>query len=178
MRIIRVLFSLCLPVIVVGQFGIMKDGKLDKLQEASVDADGKIDAKYESLARDLQSVAPIAQEDALHIVILIDAAKNDPETVSLVARMRSEEGDALKEMSKRSSTIEIVQGLKSGLEELKAIEILFTNPDRAVIEMEKEGLIDKKRLDFYKKNPEALADDTRKAVYFSFVSIAAAGGYL
>ena len=44
--------------------------------------------------------------------------------------------------------------------------------------MEKEGLIEKKRLDFYKKNPDVLAQDTRKGVYFSFVSLAVAGGYL
>jgi hypothetical protein len=44
--------------------------------------------------------------------------------------------------------------------------------------MEKDGLIDKKKVDFDRKNPDVLADETRKGVYFGFVSMAVAGGYL
>lgn len=162
------------------QFGILNnnegDAKLEQtLQEASIDANGNVGTRFESLARDLQSVAPISPEDAIHIAVLLDAAKNDPETAILLSQMPK---DNLKSLKDSATAVEIVRGLKQSLDELKAIEILFSNPERAVAEMDREGMIDKKRLSFYKKNPDALAEDTRKGVYFSFVSLAAAGEYL
>lgn len=176
------LLILCLALFIhnaVGQFGVLnkKDGAKieDNLQEASIGVDGTVDAKYESLARELQSAAPISAEDAVHLAILLEEAKIDAETAVLLSQMPKE---AVEKLKSTSTPIEIVHGLKANLDELKAVEILFQNPERAVIEMEKEGLIDKKRVDFYKKNPGALKDDTNKAIYFAFVSLAAAGGYL
>jgi hypothetical protein len=84
----------------------------------------------------------------------------------------------LEALVKDTTPMEIVQGLKAALDELKAIETLFANPERAVVIMEEEGMIEKKRVDYYKKNPDVLADDTRKGVYFAFVSLAIAGGYM
>ncbi|CAJ1961883.1 unnamed protein product [Cylindrotheca closterium] len=176
------LVTFCLALFlcnVNGQFGMLNrnDGAKveDNLQEASIGVDGTVDAKYESLARELQSAAPISAEDALHIAILLEEAKIDAETAVLLSQMPKE---AVQELKASSTPIEIVNGLKANLHELKAVEILFSNPERAVIEMEKEGLIEKKRVDFYKKNPSVLKDDTNKAIYFAFVSLAAAGGYL
>jgi hypothetical protein len=179
MKLVYTLLVFSLPF-VTGQFGILNkkggDAKLEEsFLEASVEAHGNVGSRFESLTRDLQSVAPISPEDAIHIAVLLDAAKSDPETAILLSQLPK---DNLKSLKDSVTPVEIVQGLKQSLDELKAIEILFSNPDRAVIEMDKEGLIDKKRLDFYKKNPDALAEDTRKLVYFSFVSLAAAGGYL
>ena len=176
------LLILCLALFlhnVNGQFGIFnkKDGTKveDNVQEASIGVDGTVDIQYETLARELQSAAPISAEDAVHIAILLQEAKIDAETAVLLSQMPKE---AVEELKASSTPIEIVNGLKANLDELKAVEILFSNPERAVIEMEKEGLIDKKRVDFYKKNPSTLKDDTNKAIYFAFVSLAAAGGYL
>ena len=43
----------------------------------------------------------------------------------------------------------------------------------------KEGLIDdKKKIKEYKKNPALLEADMRKGLYFSFISLAVAGGYI
>ena len=165
--------------LVSGQFGVLNknDGtKLeDNLQEASIGVDGSINEKYESLARKLQSAAPISAEDAVHLAILLEEAKVDAETAILLSEMPKE---AVEKLKATSTPMEIVNGMKANLDELKAVEILFSNPERAVIEMEKEGLIDKKRVDFYKKNPSILKDDTNKAIYFAFVSLAVAGGYL
>lgn len=174
------IFRLLLLIpIVSGQFGILnkKEGsKLeDNLQEASIGVDGTVDTKYESLARKLQAAAPISEQDAVHIAILLEEAKVDAETAVLLSQMPKE---AVEKLKSSSTPMEIVKGLKANMDELKAVEILFSDPDRAVLEMEKEGLIDKKRVDYYKKNPSALKDDTNKAIYFAFVSLAAAGGYL
>jgi hypothetical protein len=163
-----------------GQFGIFKDKKADDkldqtLQEASIDANGNIDSQLAEMARSLQSVAPINAKDASHIAVLLEAAKTDPETQLLLAQMPQ---DTLKNLKSSATPIEIVKGLQQGLDELKAIDILFSNPERAVIEMYNEGLFDKKRLLHYKKNPSALEEDTRKGIYFTFISLAAAGDYL
>eukprot|EP00980_Cylindrotheca_fusiformis_P030250 scaffold24611_cov166-Cylindrotheca_fusiformis.AAC.3 len=162
--------------LVTAKFGIFNK-KEETTEEASIDAAGNVlvSSRLETLAKELQSVAPISSEDAMNIAVLLDAAKSDPETAILLEKMPN---DNLKKLKESSTAVEIVQGLKQGLDELKAIEILFSNPEKAVAEMNNEGMIDKKRLDFYKKNPDALEDDTRKGVYFSFVSLAAAGGYL
>ena len=156
--------------IVCGQFGVLNknDGsKLeDNLQEASIGVDGSIDEKYESLAKKLQSAAPISAEDAVHLAILLEEAKVDAETAVLLSEMPKE---ALEKLKATSTPMEIVHGMKANLDELKAVEILFSNPERAVVEMEKEGLIDKKRVDFYKKNPSVLKDDTNK--FSPFLSI-------
>ena len=141
------LVVLLLLPIVSGQFGVLNkndDSKLeDSLQEASIGVDGSVDAKYESLARELQSAAPISAEDAVHIAILLEEAKVDAETAVLLSQMPKEVVEKLKSTS---TPIEIVHGLKANLDELKAVEILFSNPERAVVEMAKEGLIDKARL--------------------------------
>ena len=180
MRILKVFLLIGIPF-VSGEFGILNKKGGDKrkleetLQEASIDANGNVDAKFQTLARELQSVAPISSEDALNVAVILDAAKLDPETSALLARMPE---DTLKGLKDSLTPIEVVQGLKQSLDELKAIEILFLNPERAVLEMEKEGMLERNRVDFYKKNPHALAEDTRKGVYFTFLSLAAAGGYL
>jgi hypothetical protein len=61
---------------------------------------------------------------------------------------------------------------------MQMAEILFQDPVRAFIEMEKDGMIPADKIKMYKKNPELLIQDTRKSLYFTVVSLAAAGGYL
>ena len=172
---------------VAGQFGVLNKEKKTgdsalggKLKEAAIDEHGNVDTRYLETARKLQSVAPISAQDATDIAVFLDAVQVDPETNAMVSQMRKSEGagGALQAFIDDVTPLEIVQGMKEAIDELKAIEILFAHPERAVIEMEKEGLIEKKRVDFYKKNPDILAEDTRKGVYFTFVSLAVAGGYI
>ncbi len=58
------------------------------------------------------------------------------------------------------------------------LEYLFKDVDRALVEMEKEGLIPEEHLKKYRKDPSLLEKDTRSAVYFRFISLAVVGGYL
>lgn len=164
------------PILIDAQFGVPK-----KSQEAAIDENGNVEAEnpYADMASRLQSAAPIEIQDAIDIATIIEAAKADPETKAMIAKMKQgDEGEMLAKLSQEVTPLEIVQGLQQSMEDMKGLEVLFADPERAVAEMEKEGLIDKKRLDFYQKNPEALADDTRKSLYFGFVSMAVAGGYL
>jgi hypothetical protein len=175
--------------LVAGQFGVAnkekaaggEDSELGKkLQEATVGEDGTVDSgtQYHAMAKTLRSVAPIDMQDALDISVIFEAMQVNPETLAMIAQLKSDEDGDLEALIKDTTPMEIVLGLKAALDELKAIEILFADPERAVVEMAKEGMIEKKRVDYYKKNPVELADDTRKGVYFAFVSLAVAGGYI
>mmetsp|Transcript_45436 Transcript_45436/g.131129 ORF Transcript_45436/g.131129 Transcript_45436/m.131129 type:complete len:181 (-) Transcript_45436:64-606(-) len=179
MRSLSILLLLISLLFTSAQFGV--PNAKDTAAEATIDANGDVDAgenPYAEMATRLQSVAPIDIQDAVDLAAIIQAAQADPDTKELISKLKVEEGEALEALAKEVTAMEIVQGMKQSLDELKAIETLFADPERAVVEMEKEGLIEKKQVEFYKQNPEALADETRRGVYFGFVSMAVAGGYL
>ena len=172
--VINIMISLLLCSLSDAQFGVPKTA------EAAVDEFGNVETEnpYAEMAIRLQSVAPIDIQDAIDIAAIIQAAQADPDTRAMIAKLKGDEASTLEALAKEVTAMEIVHGLKQSLDELKAIEILFADPERAVVEMEKDGLIDKKKVDFDRKNPDVLADETRKGVYFGFVSMAVAGGYL
>lgn len=173
---VAILLFLSTVVTTEAQFGVPR-----KAEEAAIDANGNVETEnpYAEMAIRLQSVAPIDIQDAVDIAAVLEAAKADPDTQAMIAKMKQgEEGKMLEQLSKEITPMEIVNGLKQSLDEMKALEALFADPERAVSAMAEEGLIEKKRLDFYKQNPQALEDDTRRSLYFGFVSMAAAGGYL
>ena len=121
----------------------------------------------------------LPEQAALDIAALINTLKDDSQTTELIMRMK--DGDGKKEyenFAKDMSGKEIVAALVQTLEEMKALEILFRDPARAVEEMNKEGMVPPGRLDAYRKNPALLDTDTRRSLHFTFVSLAAAGGFL
>jgi hypothetical protein len=173
-----VLFLLCLTNagVVVAQFGVSQ-----KAEEAEVGADGKVvgETPSEALVGRLLQSQVLSEEQAVDIAALIESAQKDPETALLLRRLKEGSGEgAFGDFASDMSGLQIVQGLAQAFDEMQMLEILFKNPDRAVREMEKEGMIANGRLKEYKKNPDLLEEDTRKHLYFTFVSIAAAGGYL
>ena len=137
--------------------------------------------RYMTTAAALQAASPdIPSQDAVDLAALLDAVMKDPETKLMVENLRSADGrkESMEAFSGSLPPREIVNTLKQTMDELKALEYLFQDPARAVIEMEKEGMIPEQHKKLYKKNPQQLADDTRKGLYFSFVSLAVAGGFL
>jgi hypothetical protein len=162
----------------VAEFGVLKEKPVD----ASVDEAGNIQIEgenpYADMATRLQSFAPIDIQDAVDIAALLHAAQLDADTNLMISTMKNDQAETLAALAKEVTAMEIVQEMKKSLDEWKAMEVLFQDPQRAFTEMEREGLIDKSRLDFYKANPEALVDETRKGIYFGFVSMAVAGGFL
>jgi hypothetical protein len=180
-----VLFLLCVyhAAVVDAQFGVAS--KKEAAQEAHIGVDGETtlggeNTPSDALIRRLLQSQALSEEQAVDIAALIEAAAKDPETALLLRRLKEGSGakDAFGDFASDMSALQISQGLAQALEELEMLEILFTDPARAVREMEKEGMIAKDRLSAYKKNPDLLEEDTRKHLYFTFVSIAAAGGYL
>ena len=108
---------------------------------------------------------------------IIEEAKKDLETMAMISKMKSENMEGLAEL-KKLSTEEVLGGMKETLDNLKLIEYLFKDPQRAVKEMEKEGMIDKQHIKKYRKDPDLLEMDTRRGLYFQFISLAVVGGFI
>ena len=116
-------------------------------------------------------------KDATNIASLIEEAQKDLETKSLITKMKEDQGNELAELRKLDQ-MEIIGGLKQTFDHLKLIEYLFKDPARAVEEMNKEGMIEKKHLKKYRKDPALLEQDTRRGLYFQFISLAVVGGFI
>ena len=119
----------------------------------------------------------LSEQDATDMSAIIEEAKKDLETMAMISKMKSENMEGLAEL-KKLSTEEVLGGMKETLDNLKLIEYLFKDPQRAVKEMEKEGMIDKQHIKKYRKDPDLLEKDTRRGLYFQFISLAVVGGFI
>jgi hypothetical protein len=176
----KILLVLLGGLLVDAQFGV------NRKAEAGLDADGQQEMMMQHpdvdeaiISKLKQSNSDLTEQQAIDVAYMIYAVSQDPETQLLLSEMKSGTGrelyqDFVKEMSAR----DIAQGLAISLEEIRMLDYLFQDPQKAVIEMEKEGLLEDHMVKAYKNDPNLLEEDTRKSVYFSFVSLAAAGGYL
>lgn len=124
-----------------------------------------------------EKLTKLTEQDAHDIAALVKAAGEDPQTIQMIARLKDENADELTELRQHGEE-DILNGLKTAIDELKMIDYLFQDKEKALKEMEKENLIPPEHLERYKKQPELLEEDTRKALYFRFVSLAVVGEYL
>lgn len=172
------LLLFALVPLVAGQFGVNKE---KPVAQAAVGENGEVDYKLHPVAIKVLEMADIGEEYATEIATLIDGVRADADSNVMIAMMRKDKGEALQALANDLSPKEVVIALKETIDELKAIEYLFADPERAFVEMEKEGLLnllDKKKLSIYKKDPSILESDTRKGAYFTFVSLAIVGGFV
>lgn len=185
---IRPLFCLILlvffPSLCAGQFGVLNN----KDQAGNIPRDDDIEAvsiedmkRYMTQAATLQAASPnIPSQDAVDLAALLDAVTRDPETKKMVENLQSAKGrkETLEAFSGSLTQQQVVEALKQTMDDLKGLEYLFHDPDRAYLEMEKDGMVPERQAKFYKENPRQLEEDTRKGLYFSFVSLAVSGGFL
>ena len=108
---------------------------------------------------------------------IIEEAMKDVETMAMITKLKEDNTDHLEEL-RRLSPMEVLGGMKEVLDNMKLIEYLFQDKERAVREMEKEGMIDKAHLKKYRKDPDLLEQDTRRGLYFQFISLAVVGGFI
>ena len=160
------------------KFGI----NIDSLKETEVEVDSngntnEIQQVSLELLEAIKKAHPsLEHQAAVDLTAVIEAASKDTETSVMAQRLK--DSPEMKKLKKEANEAQIVQGMITALEEMKLLDYLFQDPNRALVEMEKEGMIDKKHLETYKENPGLLEEDTRKSLWFNFVSLAAAGGYL
>lgn len=153
-----------------GAFGVNLVNIPDEILAAakSESAEQKLSQKEEELMITLSEIDSV-----------LSAAKSDQETIKLIASLRAEMGDEIKDLQQIYPNLsDQLSAMKEVVDTLKMIDYLFKDKDRAVREMEKEGMIDKKHLSAYQQNPELLENDLRKSLYFQFVSLGVIAGLL
>mmetsp|Transcript_11167 Transcript_11167/g.19082 ORF Transcript_11167/g.19082 Transcript_11167/m.19082 type:complete len:178 (+) Transcript_11167:141-674(+) len=119
----------------------------------------------------------LSEKDAADMSAIIEEAMKDVETMAMVTKLKKENSDHLSEL-RQLSPMEVLGGMKEVLDNMKLIEYLFQDKERAVKEMEKEGMIDKAHVKKYRKDPDLLEQDTRRGLYFQFISLAVVGGFI
>jgi len=169
---ILVLVSLSLHLVSVqAQFGIKKGVPIslpDNGEGMGEEAGSSANKKEDGF---------LSEQDAADMSAIIEEAKKDLETMAMLTRMKAENAEGLAELQKLSP-MEVLGGMKETLDNLKLIEYLFKDKERAVVEMEKEGMIDKAHIKKYRKDPDLLEADTRRGLYFQFMSLAVVGGFI
>jgi hypothetical protein len=169
------------PVSISAQFGVKKGVPISLPQQ---DGDGMMMTGGDELAdaggdngRGGGGKGFLSEKDASDMSAIIEEARRDLETMAMITRMKEENGESLSEL-KKLSTMEVLGGMKQALDNMKLIEYLFEDKERAVREMEKEGMIDKAHIKKYRKDPDLLEQDTRRGLYFQFISLAVVGGFI
>lgn len=161
----------------VAQFGVASNRNIKQI-ETSDDFDGV--HPREALVQTLltRGHGKISMDDATNIAFLLETASKDPKTQEMVAKMKTDQIETIAALVAETSDEQLMHHLHTALEEIMMLDILFKDPAKAVREMEKEGMIDPKHLGDYQKNPALLEDDTRKSLYFTFISLSVAAGFL
>jgi hypothetical protein len=174
--LLLLILSTIQPVSIRAQFGIKKGVPISLPQQ---DGDGMMmtGGVGDELADAGGGDNFLSEKDAADMSAIIEEAKRDLETMAMITRMKEENGESMSEL-KKMTTMEVLGGMKQALDNMKLIEYLFEDKERAVREMEKEGMIDKAHIKKYRKDPELLEQDTRRGLYFQFISLAVVGGFI
>lgn len=166
LHICLLFFSSMLFIPVRAQFGIKKGVPISLPEQNG-----------EKMGEAQQKEGFLSEQDAIDMEAIIIEAKKDLETMAMITKMKDDNMEGLAEL-KKLSTMEVLGGMKETLDNLKLIEYLFKDKEKAVREMEKEGMIDKAHIKKYRKDPDLLEKDTRRGLYFQFVSLAVVGGFI
>ena len=150
------------------QFGIKKGVPISLPSEQNGESLGEDVGKKEGF---------LSESDAADMEAIITEARKDVETMAMISKMKEENNEHLAELQKLSP-MEVLGGMKEVLDNLKLIEYLFKDKQKAVKEMEKEGMIEKSHIKKYRKDPDLLEADTRRGLYFQFISLAVVGGFI
>ena len=172
--LLLLIISTIQPVSIRAQFGIKKGVPISLPQQ---DGDGMMTTGVGDELADAGGDNFLSEKDAADMSAIIEEARRDLETMAMITRMKEENGESLSELKKMTTT-EVLGGMKQALDNMKLIEYLFEDKERAVREMEKEGMIDKAHIKKYRKDPELLEQDTRRGLYFQFISLAVVGGFI
>jgi hypothetical protein len=145
----------------------------EKIQSIGINVDGNENIvgdvdKSEWYSLDLN----LSKEETELVQSLLEKVKKDPESLTLISKLKTVQGPTLEAMKDGMAASEKVQQLKKILSEMQAVETLFQDPQRALKMMNEDGMISKDKLPLYEKNPQLLENDTRKGLYFSFLTMA------
>ena len=153
-------------IVCLAQFGITKEAP-----------EAKKTLQNEQIITDDGEQTILSEQDAFDISSVIDAAGQDPETIQLVSRLKSDKGNELDALRNMKET-EILNQLKVTLDDMKMLDQLFKDKDKAIEAIEEEGIVDEENMKIYRNDPDLLEADMRKGLYFQFISLAVVGNYI
>ena len=156
------------------QFGIKKGTPISQPGGTEIEIDA---ATGTPNSNNQEKEGFLSEKDAAEMSTIIEEAMKDVETMAMITKLKQDNSDHLDELRKLSP-MEILGGMKETLDNMKLIEYLFKDKEKAVREMEKEGMIDKAHIKKYRKDPDLLEQDTRRGLYFQFISLAVVGGFI
>lgn len=137
--------------------------------------------KTREVAQQLKNAAPeIPIDDTLVVATMLRDLAEDKFTLDMTNKMRAQNEDPqLRDFLNQATPKDIATGLYQITDEIKALELLFQNPQRAVEALNQDGIIpDESKLKFYRETPLQLKEDLTRVLYMSFVAFASKGGYL
>ena len=158
------------------QFGIKKGTPISQPGGAEIEIDPATGTPNNN-NNNQEKEGFLSEKDAADMSAIIEEAMKDVETMAMITKLKEDNSDHLDELRKLSP-MEVLGGMKETLDNMKLIEYLFKDKEKAVREMEKEGMIDKAHIKKYRKDPDLLEQDTRRGLYFQFISLAVVGGFI
>ena len=120
----------------------------------------------------------LSEQNAVDLAAVLQQAAKDPETQDLIVRLQAQEESTLTQLKSTSNMEQTILGMIQVVEELKMLEIVFEDKERALRLMQEEGMVDPQRVPLYQANPDLLEEDTRKGLYFTFVTLGVTAGFL
>jgi len=152
-----------------------------RTRAADHDDDGVVADVAQRLHRDGEGA--FTEKEAEEVAALLSALGEGEETTKLVREMT--QGSGVEHFSNLAgngggtSKRQVALSLYASYKVMKVVDEIFTaEPEQAFVELVKEGLVDAKLVDTYADDPKKLEDDTKRALLFKFVALAAVGGYL
>jgi len=177
MKFLSLLLSLCLALafLASGSLALSTTAKPETISEEEA-------LKLMEIASKITEIVPEYKGDeSIVLAQLVQNLKTDEESMKIVEQLKS---GALKlgieEDVKNADQRDLVVGMINIFDELKALEVLFQDPARAVEEMLKEGMLgeDEQQLNQYRQNPAALQDEMLNGLYISFIYVAHVAGFM
>jgi hypothetical protein len=160
------------------QFGVAQKRDASRIQALLQQQDQKDDLVTVLMEVANQETKILNEQDAIDLAAILEQAARDPETQEMISRMQTEEKETLAELKATATIQDVMMGLQQVLGELKMLEIVFEDKERALRLMQEEGMVDPQRVPEYQKNPALLEEDTRKGLYFTFITLAVTAGFL
>ena len=126
------------------QFGIKKGTPISKpggggvAEEIEIDPATGLPKEPPQHQQQQQKEGFLSEKDAADMSAIIEEAMKDVETMAMITKLKEENSEHLDELRKLSP-MEVLGGMKETLDNMKLIEYLFKDKEKAVKEMEKEG---------------------------------------
>ena len=179
MKIISIILSFCLALAILPRSSNAL--KIQTPGQQTEQADEQEVLQLLEVATKITEIVPEYDADqAVQLAKSLELLKEDEETQQVLQMLQS--GDLVvgnEEEIKKAEHKDLVTAMIVLFDELKAMEVLFRDPQKAVEAVAADGLFENEEaLNFFRENPAQLEQEMKQRLYISFIQVANAAGYL